>query len=262
MSKPAEEKKLSKRILGFFLILLGIHYTVDTFVVQRGNIFLFFVGYSGIFVGLGLVVASTKLSWGKEPQELQSLNQFEAEETVPSPGSSWRKAQSEKPSLLDEILGKATYKKIAAVSLVILLFVASHIASHRATQVRNGMNIVIGFTPAKATSYLGSDIIGCGSNTAGTLYSDPKGAKYIFDLNWNVAHFRLQNAQGQVVESLGSLGELATNNGTCQVSLSFTKLRDFTAPIYLVDDNGLKFELNATQIANKDIEVVSEGLHL
>jgi len=201
---------------------------------------------------------------GWENEELQPLNYFEAEATHLKDKKSRRKRSISESSLLDELRAVSSFKKIAVVFFVILIFVLAHVASHRANEVKNGMNIYLSFTPAKQASYFGSDLIECGKqgNAGGNPNPDPQSAKYIFDLNWQKAHFRLQDAQGQVVESLGDLGEGSSNIGTCWVTLSFTKLRDFAAPIYLVDDNGLKFELNAVQLADKNIEIVGDGLHL
>jgi len=264
MSKPTEARQLPKRILGSLLVLLGIRLVMNTYVEENGNFILAFIAYMEIFIGLRLIVASTKLFWGEKNEELQPLNYFEAEATHLKDKKSWRKWSISESSLLDELKAVSSYKKICIVFFVILIFILAHVASHRANEVKNGMNIYLSFTPAKQASYFGSDLIGCGKqgNAGGNPNPDPQSPKYIFDLNWQKAHFRLQDSQGQVVESLGDLGEGSSNIGTCWVTLSFTKLRDFTAPIYLVDDNGLKFELNAVQLADKNIEIVGDGLHL
>ena len=264
MSKPTEARQLSKRILGSLLILMGIRLTMATYVEAHGNFFLAFFAYMEIFIGLRLIVASTKLFWGERVEELQPLNYFEAEANHLKDKKSWRMKGFNESSLLDDLRVVSPYKKVGVVLFVILLFVLAHVASHRANQVKNGMNIYLSFTPSKGASYLGSDLIGCGkqSNVAGNANPDPQNAKYLFDLNWQKAHFRLEDAHGQIVESLGDLGEGSRNIGTCWVTLSFTKLRDFAAPIYLVDENGFKFELNAVQLADKSIEIVGDGLHL
>ena len=78
MSKPTEARQLPKRILGSLLVLLGIRLVMNTYVEENGNFILAFIAYMEIFIGLRLIVASTKLFWGEKNEELQPLNYFEA----------------------------------------------------------------------------------------------------------------------------------------------------------------------------------------